>query len=183
MATTRAAPPPSISAIGRRRLVLGSPRPPQPTRAEPRPRGPQPAPARRTAAAQRRAEARRRAETTREPAAGTARLSVARTKAAPAAASPTRTIHDRSLEKMTCSYFVPVRIRIATDAGQFDGVSVISPKTSQQTPDCGIEIEDRPPTQPSGITLCRRKKGATSHAATVRNDSNLLFEIVLKQNA
>ena len=177
MATIRGAPPSSISAIGRRRLVVESCRPPQSARAEPRPRAPEPAPAQRTA------EAQRRAEMMQEPAAGTARLSVARTKAAPAGASPTRTAHDRSIEKMTCSYFVPVRIRIATDAGQFDGVSVISPKTSQQTPDCGIEIEDRPPTQPSGITLCRRKKGATSHAATVRNDSNLLFEIVLKQNA
>jgi hypothetical protein len=31
------------------------------------------------------------------------------------------------------------------------------------------------------ITLCHRKKGATGHAASVRNDSNLQFEIILKQ--
>src|SRR5258708_33545365 len=80
---------------------------------------------------------------TRMAAAEAARFSVVRMKAAPATASPARTAHGRSLEKVTCSSFGPVRIRIATDTGQFDGVSVISPKTFHQTLNCGIEIEDQ----------------------------------------
>lgn len=131
MVIIRAVPPLSISAIGRRRRAVESPRRPLPARAEPRPRAAEPAPAQ------------RRVEMMREPVAETVRLSVARMKAALASASPARTAHDRSLEKVTCSYFGPVRKDCHRCPGQSDGASVISPKPSYQTPNCGIEIEDR----------------------------------------
>jgi hypothetical protein len=49
-----------------------------------------------------------------------------------AARAPTQTAQDRSLEKITCSYFGPLR----RGCRQFDAVSVILPKTPHQTSIC-----------------------------------------------
>ncbi len=167
MATIRAAPPPSISAIGQRRPASRPRRWLRPARAEPRLRAPQ----------------QRMAAMTRQPAAGSARRSVARMKAAPATASPAPTARDRSLENVTCSYCGPVAERIATDTGQHDDASVISPKT---LPDSELRCprsEIRPRTHGCRNTLCHRKKGRAGQAASVRSDSNLQFETVLKCGA
>ena len=57
---------------------------------------------------------------------------------------------------------------VAKGAELADGVSV-GPYTL-----IGEHVKIGPRTQTLAITLCRQKKGATGHAATVRNDSNLL---------
>src|ERR1700722_9274902 len=89
MATIRAAPLSSISAIGCYRWALRPGRRGQPARAEQRSRAPEPQ--------------RLAAVTTYGPAAQLARLSLARRKAAPATASPAQKVRDRPLEKVTCS--------------------------------------------------------------------------------